>query len=237
MAFPRRIKDDTWFMRLPTGEVEIVTASALEDAFHCGLADARTPVRSVACPVWTSLAEVAEIDTSDPSSLGSLLPVALEEPAADLARGKAWSVRTDLDASAFTSGRRGVIGAGLAIAGLLALMVFGGSQLPDPAPSTAAGGAAAEMTAHARAPRAPTNAIELCWETKEEREPPITRAALEARLHEMDALRVASEAAHRHHGRRAKRSRTSLEAPRGYHAPAGPFTNGGDPRDPLNGAL
>jgi hypothetical protein len=237
MAFPRRIKDDTWFMRLPTGEVEIVTASALEDAFDCGLADARTPVRSVASPMWTSLAEVAEIDTSDPRALGSLLPVAVEEPAADLARGGAWPVRTELDASAFTTGRRGVIGAGLAIAGFLALMAFGGSQLSDPAPAAAAGGAAAAATEHARPARAPTNATELCWETKDEREPPITKAALEERLREMDALRVANEAAQRHHGRRARRSRTSLEAPRGYRAPASPFTNGGDPRDPLNGAL
>ena len=89
-------------MRLPTGEVEVATATALEAAFRCGLVDVHTPVRSMSSPVWTTLGELAELDQSDPSL--------------------------------FRARTGHVVRTGVALLGLLAIIVFGGTQL---APRTA----------------------------------------------------------------------------------------------------
>jgi len=243
MAFPRSFKNETWFMRLPTGEVEVVTASALERAFRCGLADARTPVRSVASPVWTTLAEAAEIDTSDPRAPGSLLPVALdEEPAADLASGKPWQVRTEVDPRTFRSSA-GRIVTGAAALACVALVALGASRAPDVSASraTSAMGRGDGDAAHPRAPAGVVDARELHRPTKDEPQGAASSAEVERRLREMDALRRANEAAAPRPLVHPKRSRTPLAPPL---RPAGkgsgassPFTNGGSRHDPLNGAL
>jgi hypothetical protein len=120
MAFNRKFKTETWFMRLPSGEIEIAEAAALERAFRCGLADGRTPVLAVGGKVWTTLAEAAELETPPLS----VFPDALEtgEPAADLANGAQWHVRNEDDETQFRAAtkrsRYAVLG--IAIAAVLA---------------------------------------------------------------------------------------------------------------------
>lgn len=120
MAFNRKFKTETWFMRLPSGEIEIAQASALERAFRCGLVDGRTPVLAVGGKVWTTLAEAAELETPPMS----VFPDALEtgEPAADLANGAPWHIRNEDDETHFRAAtkrsRYAVLG--IAIAAVLA---------------------------------------------------------------------------------------------------------------------
>ncbi len=120
MAFNRKFKTETWFMRLPSGEIEIVDATALERAFRCGLVDGRTAVLAVGGKVWTTLAEAADLETPPLS----VFPDALEtgEPAADLANGAQWHVRDEADETRFRDAskrsRSGVIA--IAIAAVLA---------------------------------------------------------------------------------------------------------------------
>jgi len=236
MAFPRSFKNEIWFMRLPSGEVEVTTAGDLESAFRCGLADARTPVRSVSSTIWTTLAEVAEIDTCDSHSLGSLLPVAVDEPAADLVSGASWRVRPDDPSHALRSGA-GRFLRGVALVGVLAMAAFGGSLLtPDGARH------------HDHEARVPTNDRETFELTKVALHPhakltpaeELAKRKLERRLREADAVRRAEAIAapRRTKLRQEQRSTTPVgPRPAAGTARGGPFTNGGDRFDPLNGSL
>ncbi len=227
-------------MRLPTGEVEVATASALENAFRCGLADARTPVRAVSSPVWTSLAEVAEIDTSDPRSLGSLLPVAVEEPAVDLADGRKWDSRTDIDARMFHPRVRRIATVMVAVASL-GLAIFCGTQISAHVPKLRAmatrqaaqhlGAAGASRPSAATGTRKTlTNEDELFQPANEARKK-LDAKDFERELRDMDKARRKYE---RTHARRGKRSRTPVEPP---EPKANPFSDSGHRMDPLNGAL
>lgn len=230
-------------MRLPTGEIEVVTASALEDAFRCGLADARTPVRSVGSPVWRALAEVADVETSDPRRLGSLLPVSLEEPAADLENEEAWKIRRELDTSTLKPGLRRFAGAALAVVGCIALAVFGGAKLSEQASAErfAEVHLARQVAAAANAPvpHATPELQEVLRTMPDDPDEPSRRHAIERRLREMDLMRRMNEAAnpHRTERQRAKRSRTPVEPPVGWGSTPSPFTESGNRLDPLNGAL
>ena len=239
MAFPRSFKNETWFMRLPSGEIEVATASDLEGAFRCGLADARTPVRSVSSPVWRTLAEVAGIDTCDPRSLGSLLPVAVDDPAADLVRGASWRVRPDSRSHDLRSGAGRILRGGLALVGFLAVTAFGGTELSQLAL------AGTHVPAH-RAARVPASGREGFELTKVELHPRAqltpadqhAKRVLRRRLREADAvLRVeATVAPRRTKLRQEQRSRTPIGS-RPASSIAGPFNSGGERFDPLNGAL
>ena len=120
MAFNRKFKTETWFMRLPSGEIEITDATALERAFRCGLVDGRTAVLAVGAKVWTTLAEAAELETPPMS----VFPDALEtgEPAADLANGAPWHIRNEDDETNFrvATKRSRYAVLGIAIAAVLA---------------------------------------------------------------------------------------------------------------------
>jgi len=119
MAFNRKFKTETWFMRLPSGEIEIADASTLERAFRCGLVDARTPVLAVGAKVWTTLADAAELETPPLS----VFPDALDagEPAADLADGATWHVCNQDDETRFraASKRSRYAVLGIAIAAII----------------------------------------------------------------------------------------------------------------------
>lgn len=226
-------------MRLPTGEVEVATASAIEDAFRCGLADARTPVRSVGSAVWRTLGEVAEIDTTDPRDLGSLLPVAVEEPAADLSEGRRWVSRTDIDAREFQPKARNLAGVAAAAMGI-AVAVFCGVQVTARMPEASALGSL-PFAHHIGAPKTVAPSAEVPAKAPSEMQEvyrPIAdsweradRLARERRLREMDAARRIRE---RKYGIRGTKSRTPVEPPA---ASTDPFSASGNPLDPLNSAL
>jgi hypothetical protein len=236
MAFPRQFKSETWFMRVPTGEVEVVTAEALEDAFRCGLADARTPVRSVGSKVWTTLAEVAGIDTSSPEELGSLLPVALEEQALSAESGEAWQMRREIDTRGFRPSARRVVASVVAVAGVLAGTVAGGVRLWNLGYLAKEPHLAAQVVAVEEVPRPTPERIEPLRPVKEDSDEQeyARRRALDRKLDEMDLIRRMTEAAspRRTERLRQMRSRTPIEPPR----PA-PFSDSGNPLDPLNGGL
>lgn len=105
MAFPRRFKREIWYLRLPSGEIEIVTPTALQRAFECGLVDVRTPVRAFGAHTWTTMAEAAQLDVPGSPSIASLAPMAFDAPAADLGAGALWQSRKDVDPRAFKPSR------------------------------------------------------------------------------------------------------------------------------------
>jgi hypothetical protein len=239
MAFPRSFKNETWFMRLPSGEIEVATATDLEGAFRCGLADARTPVRSVSSPVWRTLAEVANIETCDSRSLGSLLPVTVEEPAADLVSGASWRVRPDDRLHAFRSGAGRILRGGLALVGFLALTAFGGTELAQHAfaGTNAPGHREARVAASSREGFQLTK-VELHPHAKLTPAEEHAKRTLARRLREADAIRrmEAIASPRRTKLRQEQRSTTPVSRPVGS-SKSGPFTNGGDRFDPLNGSL
>src|SRR5690348_17043775 len=93
MAFPRGFRGQTWFVQLPSGEIEVVSSSALERAFQCGLVDARTPVRAFATPLWTTLGDAASLEEGEPSTISSLAPMSMASipPADDSAQWRVGS--------------------------------------------------------------------------------------------------------------------------------------------------
>jgi hypothetical protein len=155
MAFPRSFKNETWYMRLPSGEVELVTANVLERAFQCGLVDARTPVRSVAAPVWVPLQEAAELDPGPPMSMTSLSPMALETALSDEEVGARWLVRErDLDPRAVRASRLPILGGALALVAAVAVVALGiGQPTNDLASHVAAANAPMAIEVTSAAPR------------------------------------------------------------------------------------
>ncbi|MBX3186004.1 MAG: hypothetical protein KF819_03270 [Labilithrix sp.] len=239
MAFPRSFKRETWFMRLPTGEVEIASAAELERAFRCGLADARTPLRAVGSHVWTTLADAAEIDTSEERCLGSLLPVALEEPAPDLDSGAPWRVRADDAAPARpAAARAGLVIGTMVAAASAALLIVASARATDRSAEDAGRRAASSIgeTSPPVASRPISPGHDLERYAEPEAESRLTESQVR-RLRELDAVRRAVEAANPHRTKRAVTSRTPLVPPNDSQASRSPFTNGGHPMDPLNGAL
>lgn len=118
MAFPRRFKKELWYLRLPSGEVDIATATGLQRAFECGLVDLRTPVRAFGANVWTTMREAAELSIPPGSSIASLIPTSFDAPVAvDLVDGTPWQSRRDVDPKAFKPSRLPVLlGAVLTVA-------------------------------------------------------------------------------------------------------------------------
>lgn len=129
MSFPRSFKKQVWYMRLPSGEVEIVTAAELERAFHCGLVEARTPVRAFGAHTWTTMLEAAELPVPAGTSMASLSPIAFDAPAADLGDGAPWLSRTDVDPRAFKPSKAPAVLAIFVSAAFVAAAVLG-SKLP-----------------------------------------------------------------------------------------------------------
>lgn len=133
MSFPRSFKKQVWYMRLPSGEVEIVTADALQRAFDCGLVEARTPVRAFGAHTWTTMLEAAELPVSAAPTMASLSPMAFDAPAADLGDGAPWQSRTDVDPKAFKPSKAPAVVAILVSAAFVAVAVLGGKLPQNPA--------------------------------------------------------------------------------------------------------
>jgi len=237
MASSLKLQTDTWFMRLPSGEIEIVEASALERAFHCGLVDSRTPVLAVGSHVWTTLGEAADLD--DPPM--SIMPEALDEPAADLANGAQWHVRTVEDDTRFRDAtkrsRYGVLGlvilaictAGLGVAWA---DVDGGTSASTASMKTEARAVEAADPALAKAIRNVRAAEEVPHHSKRDLER-LTKEQ-QRRLRELDlARRMRGD---------DKRDARRIAAGKPIVVPyenvsADPFGKSVSPFDPLNGSL
>jgi hypothetical protein len=241
MAFPRRFKSATWYMRLSTGEVELVTPAALQRAFKCGLVNARTPVREIGGHVWTTLGDAAEITDGPRGELSSLAPMAIDEAnvvAADLESGLRWYVRQDSDPKAFRASRLGAVGALLVATAAIAAVAVLGTRMPTNelrehiSAAREAQEAQAELEANALATaRKAQPVLDLIWPEEEPAE----------RLSEDQKRRlIERDTAMLQHGVGLPTSR-SLMAPRGAKDP---FANSSkapshqnDPWDPLNGAF
>jgi hypothetical protein len=241
MAFPRRFKSATWYMRLSTGEVELVTPTALQRAFKCGLVNARTPVREIGGHMWTTLGEAAEIADGPRGELSSLAPMAIDDAnvvAADLENGLRWHVRQDADPRAFRASRLGVVGALLVATAAIGAVAVLGMQMPNNelrehvSAAREAQEAKAELEANALAiARKARPALDLIWPEEEPAE----------RLSEDQKRRlIERDTAMLQHGVGLPTSH-SLMAPKGAKDP---FANSSkvpshqnDPWDPLNGAF
>lgn len=138
MAFPRRFKREIWYLRLPSGEVEIVTANALQRAFECGLVDVRTSVRAFGAHAWTTMAEAAELEVPGSPSWASLSAMAFDAPAADLGGGAPWQSRQDMDPRAFKPSRTRAVVAVFASVSLIAIALLGGEVAASPSVKRAA---------------------------------------------------------------------------------------------------
>ena len=138
MSFPRRFKKQVWYMRIPSGEVEIVTAAELERAFDCGLVDARTPVRAFGAHTWTTMMEAAELPAPTAASMASLSPTAFDAPAADLVDGATWQSRSDVDPRTFKPSKTPAIAAVLITAAFVAAALLGPDLPRSPAPERVA---------------------------------------------------------------------------------------------------
>jgi negative regulator of sigma E activity len=119
--FPRSFNNETWFMRLPTGEVTLTKDGDLERAFRCGLVDARTPLLGAAAHIWTTLGEAAEL----PEHLWTAEPAA-----ADLQSGAPWHVRDEDEEAMPSFGRKhrsffGAAAAAIAVALVLSTVGLG----------------------------------------------------------------------------------------------------------------
>ncbi|CAN5805704.1 hypothetical protein BH11MYX4_BH11MYX4_00760 [soil metagenome] len=234
MAFNRKFKTEKWFMRLPSGEIEITEASALERAFRCGLVDSRTPVLAVGGHLWTTLAEAADLEAAPMS----VMPDVPEEPAADLANGAQWHVRSVEDEDRFRSAnkrsRRAVLGIAV-VAALAATLGVAWADGNDPMTTS--------MRSEAQALRAPDPAlarairnVRAMEEVPHHSQRDLERLSKEQqrRLRELDlARRMRGD---------DKRDARRIAAGRPIVVPyenvsADPFGKGVSPFDPLNGAL
>ena len=113
-------------MRLPSGEVELITSSMLERAFNCGLADARTPVRSFAAHTWITLQEAANLEFNESPFLASVAPEAPLDLDMDLQGGARWQVRDEeIEVRAVKASRLPAIGAVITVVALAATLVMG----------------------------------------------------------------------------------------------------------------
>jgi len=124
--------DDVWHVQLPSGDVCMMTLDLLDDAFQDGLIHERSLVWKEGSPGWTTLAEVAGLDsepepaTSFPQSSPSYAPapysmgpLSTAPVATDLG-----DMDFDLEAVSFRPRRRSRLG-WLATAAVIGVAVFG----------------------------------------------------------------------------------------------------------------
>ena len=216
-------------MRLPSGEVELIPATALQRAFECGLVDSRTPVRAFGAHTWTTLDVAAELADA---SLGSFAPLAMDAPAPDLNDGAIWRSRSDIDPKSFRPRKTPLLGA-LAAAAVVGVIGFFGLRLPANDLDTHIAAAQAAERAHRAADPAirvaPAPPPELLHTARrfEQR----LSAEQRKRLREADYARRAVTKPGRH-----KPSASALFA-NPTNDPMTASTAGADRWDPLNGAL
>lgn len=244
MAFSRQFKGETWFMRLPTGEIEHLSGTQLEAAFRCGLAGRGTPVRTVSSPVWTTLGEAAEIEDGPRDDVSSLAPISLQSSAPDLEVGHdedtQWLVRNYGAPEALRPARSRPIFGLVAAAGALALLVFVSTKIPasDIGRRAAAGTQSLEASAPAAKVRSlDHHATELLR----------TVRAPSERLSAEQRYRLRMRGPERSYGRSVVGTPINAPGPRPKHsrsAPgaetrssSSPFVDSTNRFDPLNGAL
>ncbi|MBX3192359.1 MAG: DUF4339 domain-containing protein [Labilithrix sp.] len=74
---------DIWTVRLPSGETRGLTLDELDQAFDSGVIDAKTPVLKAGDLQWSTLGQIAGLDTTPPPVSvvpNSIMPVALDTP-------------------------------------------------------------------------------------------------------------------------------------------------------------
>ena len=152
MAFPRRFKREIWYLRLPSGEIEIVTPTALQRAFECGLVDVRTPVRAFGAHTWTTMAEAAELDVPGSPWIASFAPMAFDVSAADLGAGAQWQSRRDVDPRAFKPSRAPALFALLISVSFVAVALLGANADASTSLPQAATITSLKCSAHAPSP-------------------------------------------------------------------------------------
>lgn len=235
MAFPRGFRGQTWFVQLPSGEIEVVSSSALERAFDCGLVDARTPVRAFATPIWTTLGEAASLEEGEPSTLSSLAPIAMASipPADDSAQ---WRVGSYAEPRKPRS-----IGMMASMMGvMMALGIVGLARMPNAIAGAGASHKAALAMQAPSLPGSPAKPIPPPAKPIPPPEsiakpipPPAPSASAKHFTNEQRYRLRMQDAAQRWAPRDKKRatSRTPVEPP------SDRLLRGGSPFDPLNGAL
>ncbi|AKU94236.1 hypothetical protein AKJ09_00900 [Labilithrix luteola] len=234
MAFPRAFRGQTWFVQLPSGEIEVVTSSALERAFHCGLVSARTPVRAFATPIWTTLGEAASFEDGEPSTISSLAPIAMASipPADDSAQ---WRVGSYLE-TMFEPPKSRTIGAvAMMMGAVMALAAVGIARIPNAIAGAGASHAAALARESPKAPEAmalpPPAPI-----------PPPTPMPAAAPAPSASAKHLTNEQRYRLRmqdaaQRWAPRDKTHSKSRTPIEPPSDRLLRGGSRFDPLNGAL
>lgn len=252
---------ELWRVQLATGEIRTMTLDDLDRAFDEGLIDARTPVLAPSAASWTTLGEAAGLDEVpvQPEQAPSLSPVAISAPSAHAAEetprpeveANEAPGELDLDELALRSRRPAALGLAAAVAALAAVgavvLIVGqlgrgevepevdfatGAEAP-PAAMPLPPPAAPEPIAPPEQPSLPTADSNATSAAAAERRPSAEP--------EQKQLKAEKPRADKASGAKAKKSRVrkTKRAP-SKRTPAkrnGPFIEGGDPFDPLNGAL
>jgi|GEM_PF-5613604 len=238
MAFPRSFRQETWFVRLPSGEIEFSEAGALEDAYRCGLVGRNAPVRPVGSQVWTTLAEAAELEPEQRDSFLSVAPSSFDAAVTeDLAQNMAsWRAGGSVTPRAFRS-RMGTLARAFVAVGVVATIASGVALGRAAGPAAFAAARAASM-APADAPSAAPAA-------------PVVTVRIPARgdEHEHVARSTRGEVVPAVDLFATKRPRVPVRMPRRIDGPSAvatphrgsgssdPFGQTGDRHDPLNGSL
>ncbi len=243
-SFPRSLKRETWLVRFPNGELEVLTGAALDAAFQSGLVDARTAVRAVSNPVWTTLGEAARFSSRPPPGSWSLAPAEIDNAAVADASGT-WRLGQVVDETVFESKTRRTVRAVIGVTGVMAMaaaVVFGGWF--GKSATTSFGASEMAVRATMVAPPTPKHVNGDLAEPihSTERDSPCTRRVAEEhekRLREEDAIRQWKNAisprrvAHRHSKMGPAMTRGAVLAP----PPGWQDLNGTNRYDPLDGSL
>lgn len=232
MSFPRSFKRETWFVRLQSGDTEVSTGDDIERAWKAGLVDVRTPVRLSSIPVWTTLADAAKLDAVAIDGQSSLSPMAMSESLPPNDAAAPWRSGTYLDDAAIQGQVQRRLQALGAIACIAAIAC--GAFLGYPGKAASASAAAAKSTMMA-APL-PISHLPFGEEEVHHSERVVGHAARltaeqEKRLLDADAVRRWKAAvSHQEAKKQADVERRARRA-------SDPIFAGGNPHDPLNGAL
>lgn len=224
---------EIWRVQLPTGELRAFSLDALDQAFETGLIHGGTLVLAPGATEWAPLALVAGLDDSpEPVQTPSLSPMAIANDAPYHASypppAAAPMDVLDLSDDALKP-KRGRM-AFVAAIGVAAIAACG--VLTAPKLGKVLANVHPDRAAAANAIQAPPPAVDVTgdgFKPNTTLTPEQKRLLLEAdKKKEEDRKKKEEEAA---------KVRASKRPARGKGKSSGPFVNGGDKFDPLNGAL
>lgn len=229
------IEAEIWRVQLPTGELRAFSLDALDEAFDAGLIHGGTLVLAPGATEWAPLAIVAGLDSAEaePLQTPSLSPMAISNDAPSYASyPPPGPSPIDLgeisdDALKPKRGRMAIVAA----FGIAAVAACG--FLAAPKLGKVLGNVHPDRVSAANAIQAPPPALDVTgdgFKPNTTLTPEQKRLLLEADKRKEEERKKKEEAA------AAKaREQHQKRAPRGKSK--GPFVNGGDKYDPLNGAL